>query len=79
MLRVVLADGALMIDSTTPTESITLRSQSNNYNDNVFHSLKVALDRKRGMGTTGPAQTGSSSMAFNFSAVKAQLLMPVYD
>lgn len=50
MLRVVLANGALMIDTTTPTESITLRSQSNSYNDGVFHSLKVALDRRREWG-----------------------------
>lgn len=50
MLRVVLANGALMIDTTTPTESITLRSQSNSYNDGVFHSLKVELDRTREWG-----------------------------
>ncbi|KAK7108960.1 hypothetical protein V1264_013091 [Littorina saxatilis] len=41
MLRVMLADGALMIDTTTPTESITLRSQRNDYNDGFFHSLKI--------------------------------------
>lgn len=41
LLRVVLTEGAIMIDTTTPTESIILRSITAGYNDGRFHSLKV--------------------------------------
>ncbi|XP_076467896.1 uncharacterized protein LOC143298800 isoform X2 [Babylonia areolata] len=41
LLRVMLTNGALVIDTNTPSESIALRSQTNNYNDGAFHTLKI--------------------------------------